>query len=62
MKRGGAAVAREAHNLKVVGSNPTPATKVCGDVAQWLEQGLHKAEVGSSNLPIATIATHLTKR
>ena len=23
---GGAAVAREAHNLKVVGSNPTPAT------------------------------------
>jgi hypothetical protein len=27
MPRGGAAVARRAHNPKVVGSNPTPATK-----------------------------------
>ena len=26
--RGGAVVARRAHNPKVVGSNPTPATKV----------------------------------
>ncbi len=26
--RGGAAVARRAHNPKVVGSNPTPATKI----------------------------------
>ncbi len=26
-KRGGAVVAREAHNLEVVGANPTPATK-----------------------------------
>ena len=25
--RGGAEVARKAHNLEVVGSNPTPATK-----------------------------------
>ena len=27
--RGGAAVARRAHNPKVVGSNPTPATNEC---------------------------------
>jgi hypothetical protein len=26
--RGGAVVARRAHNPKVVGSNPTPATKI----------------------------------
>ena len=26
MERGRAEVARQAHNLKVVGSNPTPAT------------------------------------
>jgi len=28
--RGGAVVARRAHNPKVVGSNPAPATKVLG--------------------------------
>ena len=28
--RGRAAVARQAHNLEVVGSNPTPATKFWG--------------------------------
>ena len=28
--RGGAAVARRAHNPKVVGSNPAPATKILG--------------------------------
>jgi hypothetical protein len=28
MKRDGAAVAREAHNLQVVGSNPAPATRL----------------------------------
>ena len=28
--RDGAAVARRAHNPKVVGSNPAPATKVLG--------------------------------
>ena len=28
--RGGAVVARRAHNPKVVGSNPTPATKIIG--------------------------------
>ena len=30
MSRDGAAVARRAHNPKVVGSNPAPATKVLG--------------------------------
>jgi hypothetical protein len=29
-------VARQAHNLKVVGSNPTPATKKIKDLAVWL--------------------------
>ena len=28
MERGRAEVARQAHNLEVVGSNPTPATKL----------------------------------
>ena len=28
LSRGGAVAARRAHNPKVVGSNPTPATKV----------------------------------
>ena len=27
--RGGAAVARQAHNLKADGSIPSPATKIC---------------------------------
>ena len=29
--RGGAEAARQAHNLEVVGSNPTPATLFLGD-------------------------------
>jgi hypothetical protein len=33
-------VARQAHNLKVVGSNPTPATKEINDLA--LVPGLQK--------------------
>ncbi len=29
ISRGGAVVARKAHNLEVVGAIPTPATKLC---------------------------------
>lgn len=31
IRRGGAAAARQAHNLEVVGSSPTPATKLKGE-------------------------------
>jgi hypothetical protein len=37
--RGGAVAARWAHNPKVGGSNPPPATKT-GEVAQWQSRGL----------------------
>ena len=41
-------VARRAHNPKVVGSNPAPATKAT--LAQLVERNLAKVEVTSSNL------------
>ena len=45
-QRGGAAVARVAHNHEVAGAIPAPATKLFwAGVAQWLEQSLHKAKV-----------------
>lgn len=52
--RGGAAVARWAHNPKVTGSNPVPATFFLdGGVAQLAEQGTHKPWVTSSSLVAA---------
>ena len=47
--------AREAHNLKVVGSNPTPATKIkfCRR-SSGVEQRIHKPWVGRSNRPAGT--------
>ena len=41
-------VARRAHNPKVVGSNPAPATNAT--LAQLVERNLAKVEVTSSNL------------
>ena len=52
LTRGGAVVARRAHNPKVRGSNPLPATKnqsglprqaalQFAGVAQWLERATH---------------------
>ncbi len=41
-------VARRAHNPKVVGSNPAPATTAT--LAQLVERNLAKVEVTSSNL------------
>lgn len=35
ISRSGAVVAHQAHNLGVVGSNPTSATK--GEMAEWLK-------------------------
>ena len=47
--------AREAHNLKVVGSSPTPATKFkYAGVAQLAEHGTHKPKVASSILAPGT--------
>ena len=51
-------VARRAHNPKVVGSNPAPATKLRlnalavnhATLAQLVERNLAKVEVTSSNL------------
>ncbi len=49
MSRGGAAVARRAHNPKVVGSNPAPATKLLG-----LEQVLRLTiEIGCRQVSIS---------
>ncbi len=51
-------VARQAHNLKVVGSNPAPATKfnnqLCGGIAQAVEQWIENPRVASSNLAPTT--------
>jgi hypothetical protein len=68
--RGRAEAARQAHNLKVMGSNPIPATQLTmarvivnrqskivnqsGGVAQLAEQAAHNRCVGSSSLPSAT--------
>ena len=46
-------VARRAHNPKVVGSNPAPATN--GSVAQSVEQGTENPCVGGSIPPGGTI-------
>ncbi len=47
-------VARRAHNPKVVGSNPAPATNFSSreyaTLAQLVERNLAKVEVTSSNL------------
>ena len=51
-------VARQAHNLKVVGSNPAPATKfnnkISGGIAQAVEQWIENPRVASSNLAPTT--------
>ena len=47
-------VARRAHNPKVVGSNPAPATIQKGQIAQSVEQRTENPCVGSSILPLAT--------
>ena len=46
-------VARRAHNPKVVGSNPAPATNAT--LAQLVERNLAKVEVTSSNLVCRSI-------
>ena len=49
-------VARRAHNPKVRGSSPLPATKAWyADIAQSVERILGKDEVTSSNLVISSI-------
>ncbi len=47
-------VARWAHNPKVVGSNPAPATKLVGDVAQLAERLICIQEVAGSTPVIST--------
>ena len=40
--RGGAVVARQAHNLKVAGSSPAPVTKcACGEMVDACALGAH---------------------
>ena len=56
--RGGAVVARRAHNPKVVGSNPTPATKRRLIKPVSLETGFIVSDVGTINAvcrPVDTI-------
>jgi hypothetical protein len=48
-------VARWAHNPKVTGSNPVPATKFSGDVAQLAERLICIQEVAGSTPVISTI-------
>ena len=47
-------VARWAHNPKVAGSNPVPATKLVGDVAQLAERLICIQEVAGSTPVIST--------
>ncbi len=47
-------VARQAHNLKVTGSNPVSATN-CGRIAQMVEQRTENPRVPSSILGLTTI-------
>ena len=47
-------VARWAHNPKVAGSNPVPATKLLGDVAQLAERLICIQEVAGSTPVIST--------
>ncbi len=47
-------VARWAHNPKVAGSNPVPATKFVGDVAQLAERLICIQEVAGSTPVIST--------
>ena len=47
-------VARWAHNPKVTGSNPVPATNICGDVAQLAERLICIQEVAGSTPVIST--------
>ena len=49
-------VARWAHNPKVTGSNPVPATKISGDVAQLAERLICIQEVAGSTPVISTIS------
>ena len=57
-------VARQAHNLKVVGSNPTPATKMlfkfycCSEEYFWMEPclgalSLKHQRISNADLPFA---------
>ena len=49
-------VARQAHNLKVVGSNPTPATKQIKGLAEKLAPCfLHLAQFWHSKTKIGTV-------
>ncbi len=47
-------VARRAHNPKVAGSNPAPATIFYGGIAQVAEQAAHTRYVRGSNPRAAT--------
>jgi hypothetical protein len=58
-KHGGAAVAREAHNLEAVGSIPAPATKAKGDVCRWCQQ--EPAVVRCRDIDLCE-ACHVAKR
>ena len=53
-------VARRAHNPKVVGSSPAPAT--IADVAQSVERILGKDKVTSSILVISSITVIIRRR
>ena len=57
-------VARRAHNPKVRGSSPLPATKLAmtADVAQSVERILGKDKVTSSILVISSITVIIRRR
>ena len=53
LSRGGAVVARRAHNPKVTGSSPVPATKLYADVAQSAERILGK-DKATGSIPVTS--------
>ena len=48
-------VARQAHNLKVVGSNPTPATKISNTIKDFKAE--HNARLYSFQILVNTWST-----
>ena len=57
-----AVVARQAHNLEVGGSNPSPATKVkFGNIAQQVERRTVNPQVVGSNPTVPANGTRTAK-
>ena len=53
-------VARQAHNLKVVGSNPAPATKIFYFFIEFISYFYYNSKCNVTFAGVAQLAEHLT--